>query len=419
MQSSIKRVELALQDLKQGKMIVLTDDPGRENEGDIIIAAEHITPETMNFLIRNGSGIVCVALTKDYLKRLNLPLMVTPNENTSTAGTPFTISVDANEGTTTGVSAADRVQTIQVILNEQSTPDDLLKPGHIFPLRANEDGVFARRGHTEGAVDLAKLAGCKSAAVLCEIMNPDGTMTRGEQLIQFAATHNLTLLSIEDIVNYRLHHEYMIGEEASASFPLEKYGTFKVTVVKEKFSSNEHVILSKERTHSNTVPLVRIHSSCLTGDLFASKRCDCHKQLHYSLQRISEEGGLLIYLNQEGRGIGLFNKIKAYALQEQGFDTVDANTELGLPVDSRKYVIAAHILRNLKINHVRLLTNNPNKVDDLKNYGVSHVDREAMPSFDHEYNHFYLKTKKLKLKHIIDFDLMSEINIASVGKGSL
>lgn len=413
MQSSIKRVETALQDLKKGKMIVLTDDPDRENEGDIIIAAEHITAETMNFMIRNGSGIVCIAMTKDYLKKLNLPFMVTPNENTSTRGTPFTISVDAKEGTSTGVSAADRTKTIQTILDEQSTQDDLIKPGHIFPLCANENGVLARQGHTEGGVDLAKLAGCKNAAVLCEIMNPDGTMARGQQLVRFATKHNLTLLSIEDIINYRLYHEYIIEEEeASATFPLEKYGIFTISVIKEKITGNEHVVLSKKGKESNNATLVRIHSSCLTGDLFSSKRCDCNKQLHYSLQRISEEGGVLIYLNQEGRGIGLFNKIKAYALQEQGYDTVEANAKLGLPIDSRKYIIAAKILRNLNISHIRLLTNNPNKLNDLKKYGLSQVDREPMPSFEHEYNQFYLKTKKLKLKHIIDFDNLCEKNSA-------
>lgn len=408
MQSHIERVENALRDLHQGKMIILTDDPGRENEGDLIMSAEHVTPEAMNFMIRNGSGIVCIAMTHDHLKKLDLPLMVPADANTSMRGTPFTVSVDAKDEITTGVSASDRVKTIQVMVNDHARPDDLVKPGHIFPLQAKTGGVFERQGHTEGAVDLVKLTGNKPAAVLCEIMNPDGTMTRGTQLNEFAKKHHLTMLSIDDIITYRLHHEYMIQDEASSCFPLEKYGQFKVSVLKEKYTGNEHVVLKKEVKNQNKPMLIRIHSSCLTGDMFASERCDCHKQLHYSLEHISKEGGMLIYLNQEGRGIGLFNKIKAYALQEKGYDTVEANTMLGLPVDSRNYYVAASILRKLEINHIRLLTNNPNKINDLKKFGIKTVDREIMPSFEHPHNQFYLQTKKIKLKHDIDLKVLGQ-----------
>lgn len=402
MQSQIDRVEAALQDLKQGKMIILVDDPERENEGDLIIAAEKITADDMNFLIRQGSGIVCVSLTAQQLSALHLPLMVPAHENSSARHTPFTLSIDAKEGITTGVSAADRVQTIQTLMQEPVNPNDLVKPGHIFPLQAKDGGVLERQGHTEGAVDLVKLAGLKPAAVLCEIMNPDGTMCRGEQLKQFSATHHIAMLSIDDIITYRLHQECVIADEASSQFSLDEYGMFNISVVREKYSHLEHVVLTKNIHTLTQPPLVRIHSSCLTGDLFASQHCDCHKQLHYSLQRISSEGGMLIYLNQEGRGIGLFNKIKAYALQEQGFDTVEANKELGLPVDARKYYVAASILRRFDIHHLRILTNNPNKIQDLKKYGIKEVIREPMPSFQHEHNQFYLQTKKFKLNHLIE-----------------
>lgn len=408
MQSHIERVEKALSDLKQGKMIILTDDPDRENEGDLIVSAEHATPENMNFMIRNGSGIVCIAMTKEQLKNLDLPLMVSADDNTSMRGTPFTLSVDAKDDITTGVSSADRAKTIQVMIADNTQPSDLVKPGHIFPLQAKNGGVFERQGHTEGAVDLVRLTGSKPAAVLCEIMNPDGTMTRGKQLDEFAKKHNISMLSIEDIMTYRLNHEYMIEEEASSLFPLEKYGKFKISVLREKYTGTEHVVLRKEGHTQNKPMLVRIHSSCLTGDMFASERCDCHKQLHYSLDLISKEGGMLIYLNQEGRGIGLFNKIKAYALQEKGYDTVDANLELGFPVDSRNYHVAASILRKLEISHIRLLTNNPNKMSDLKKFGIKTIDREIMPTFEQTHNHYYLQTKKTKLNHIIDIN--SDIN---------
>jgi 3,4-dihydroxy 2-butanone 4-phosphate synthase/GTP cyclohydrolase II len=276
----------------------------------------------------------------------------------------------------------------------------LVKPGHIFPLYAKEGGVLERAGHTEGAVDLMNLAGLKPAAVLCEVMSPDGTMTKGAQLIEFAKQHKIKILSIEEIISYRMLRENLIAEEISTELPIELYGSFMLTVIKEKITGIEHVVLEKKIKKSATT-LVRIHSVCLTGDLFGSLRCDCNKQLHYSLKRLGEEGGLLIYLNQEGRGIGLFNKIKAYALQEEGLDTIEANEKLGLPVDSRKYFIAANILRNHGINDVRLLTNNLAKVNDLKKYGIAKVELEAIPVFCNEHNKKYLHAKMLKLNHVM------------------
>lgn len=407
MQSCIERVEAALNDLRQGRMIIVTDNPDRENEGDFIIPAEKITPETMNFIIRNSSGIVCLSLFETQMKQLNLPFMVPPHENTSLRGTPFTISIDARHEVTTGVSAIDRVKTIQAVINDHAKPDDLDKPGHIFPLCAKSGGVLERPGHTEGAIDLARLAGFKPAAVLCEVMNADGAMAHGRQLEEFAKKHDLNILSIEDIIHYRRSHENLIEEEISTELPLESYGLFKLAVIKEKITGHEHVVLEKANTVFSEKTLVRIHSSCLTGDLFGSMRCDCKQQLHYSLQRISEEGGILIYLtNQEGRGIGLLNKIKAYALQEQGLDTIEANQQLGLPIDSRNYYIAANILRNRNINQVRLLTNNPVKVNDLKKYGIHDVEIEVMPAFCNQHNKDYLQTKKIKLNHSIDDDLI-------------
>jgi len=399
------RVELALEALRKGSMVILTDDPDRENEGDLIIPAETITSEKMNFIVRNGTGIVCIALPESRLQALNLPLMVEPGNNTTSNGTPFTVPVDAKTGTTTGVSAADRVTTVQCLLDEKTQPDDLVRPGHMFPLQAHKLGVLGRRGHTEGALDLAQLAGFKPAAVLCEIMNADGTMARGNQLTDFAHQHNLPILSIAELVHYRLSHENVIAESATAQLPIDHYGTFEITVIKEKINQTEHTVLFKQPVEATKPLLVRIHSSCATGDLFASRRCDCHQQLHHALQRIGQEGGMLIYLNQEGRGIGLLNKIKAYALQNQGFDTVEANQELGLPVDSRQYYIAANILRNANISAIRLLTNNPAKIAELTQYGIAQIEREIMPTFDDLHNQYYLKTKKEKLRHAINLDM--------------
>jgi 3,4-dihydroxy 2-butanone 4-phosphate synthase/GTP cyclohydrolase II len=391
MQTHISRVEAALEELRRGKMVILTDHPDRENEGDLIFPAEKITPEVVNFMIRNCSGIICLPLLTKQLRQLGLTYMVPPHDNTSSRRTPFTVSIEAKEGVTTGVSAADRARTIAVAVNDHASERDIVKPGHIFPLHAKEDGVLERAGHTEGAIDLVRLAGFKPAAVLCEVMNSDGTMTRGAQLQEFAEKNHLTLLAIEDLIAYRLTLENRIAEEVSTELPLENYGTFQITIIKEKISGSEHVVLTKNDIKATQPPLVRVHSSCITGDLLGS------------LQKIAEEGGILIYLNQEGRGVGLFNKIKAYSLQEKGMDTVDANKELGLPVDSREYYIAANVLRNRNITEIRLLTNNPLKISGLQKYGIAKVQQESMPIFCNQTNKSYLTAKKEKLNHLINF----------------
>lgn len=404
MQKINERIQQAIYDLQQGKMIILIDHPDRENEGDLIVPAEKITPDIMNFMIRQGTGIVCLSLTGEQIKKLDLPPMVPQQDNTSVRGTPFTISIDARDDITTGVSAADRTKTIEVAISDSVTPDQLVRPGHIFPLHAKDNGVLEREGHTEGAVDIVRLAGFKPAAVLCEIMNPDGTMAAGEELLAFAEKYQLNTLAISDILSYRLSQENLIEDEITTTVPLEEYGEFQMTVIKEKITHAEHIILKKNINTDNQPVLTRIHSSCATGDLFASERCNCHAELHYSLKRLQDEGGILIYLNQEGRGIGLLNKIKAYALQDQGLDTVEANEKLGLPIDARNYAIAACILRKCNINHVRLMTNNPDKIADLKKYGI-HVIRESLPIFLNKHNYHYLKTKKDKLNHFIHLNV--------------
>jgi 3,4-dihydroxy 2-butanone 4-phosphate synthase/GTP cyclohydrolase II len=399
MQSHIKRVQAALAELLLGKPIILTDDANRENEGDLVFPAEMITAEMMNFIIRHSSGVVCLALPESHLKKLQLPLMLAPEYNTSRCATPFSMSIDATHGITTGVSAGDRVKTIQAALAEHAVPDDLARPGHVFPLQARAGGVFERPGHTEGSIDVMKLAGLKPAAVIAEVMNPDGSVAKGDELKEFAAANQITILSIEDIIDYRLSQENLIGESATTILPLAKWGVFTATVIKEKYNHKEHMVLVNEKSNTGKPPLVRIHSACMTGDLFGSERCDCSQQLQYAMQKIQEEGGVLIYLNQEGRDIGLLNKMKAYALQDQGLDTIAANESLGLPADGRKYYIAANILRELNITTVRLLTNNPDKITGLQKYGVSDVQREPIVMLPNSHNKGYLETKRMKLAH--------------------
>lgn len=397
-------VEEALKELQLGKMIILTDNPERENEGDLVFPAEKITTQSMQAMIRNGSGIVCLSMAGTLLDQLNLPLMVAPHENTNQVGTPFTVSIEAKVGVSTGVSAADRAKTILAAVHPQARAEDLVRPGHVFPLRARDGGVLERAGHTEGSVDLMRLGGFRPAAVICEVMNADGTVAKGKQLQEFAEKQSLKMLAIEDLINYRLRHENQIEESVSTLLPIEHYGQFRLTVVKEKLNGKEHLVMENEKWKSSKSPLVRIHSACMTGDLLGSERCDCRHQLHYSLKRISEEGGLLIYLNQEGRGMGLFNKIKAYALQENGIDTVEANQLLGWPADSRRYYMAANILRNWGIRQVCLLTNNPHKMADLTQYGDVKVERIAMPVFANRHNEQYLQTKQAKLNHFINHE---------------
>jgi len=402
MKTYIDRVKQGIQALNDGKMIILVDHPDRENEGDVIVAAEKVTPEIVNFMLRHGSGIVCLSMVESQVKRLGLTNMVSPHDNSSSRGTPFLVSIEAKEGVTTGVSAADRAVTILTAMKDDAIEQDLVKPGHVFPLLAREGGVLERSGHTEGSVDLMKIANLKPAAVICELMNTDGTMTRGSQLIQFAKEHDLPVLSIDDIISYRMATEDLIAEQVTAQLPLDQYGQFDMTVIKEKYTGMEHVVLFKQPIDTKKPVLVRLHSSCMTGDLFGSKRCDCNQQLNYALKRIGEEGGVLFYLNQEGRGIGLLNKIKAYALQEQGLDTIEANQKLGVPVDSRKYNIAANVLRNWGIDHIRLLTNNPAKLQDLYVHGITQVEREPIPVFCNEHNRDYLQAKKDKLNHLME-----------------
>jgi 3,4-dihydroxy 2-butanone 4-phosphate synthase/GTP cyclohydrolase II len=326
--------------------------------------------------------------------------MLPPNQSNNRYNTPFALPVEAREGVTSGVSAADRTRTIQAIMHPQAKPEDLARPGHVYPLQAQPGGVLVRKGHTEGSVDIVRMAGFQPAAVICEAMHEDGTMVQGKDLIALAKKHDIPLLTIDDLIHYRLATENLIEDSAEAALPTEKYGDWQIRVIQEKYTQKEHTVLIKSVPDSaKATPLVRIHSCCLTGDLFGSLRCDCQKQLDYSMKRISEEGGLLIYLNQEGRGIGLFHKIRAYALQEKGRDTVEANLELGFPADSRNYYIVSSILREMGYQHIRLLTNNPKKISELKDCGFNNVEREAMPVFTNPHNQLYLSTKKDRLNH--------------------
>lgn len=402
MQKMLQRVEEALLALKNKRMVILTDDASRENEGDLIFPAECSDAAKINFMLRHCSGIICLALTAQQSDKLKLPLMVAAEQNTTKYRTAFTVSIEAKVGVSTGVSASDRAQTILTAIADDTTADDLARPGHVFPLRAHADGVLGRQGHTEGSVDLVQLAGFKPAAVICEVMNPDGTMCSGDDLTVFAHNHQIAMVSIADLIAYRLAKESQIAEEATTTLPLAGFGEFTVTAFKEKFTQKEHIVLQKRKDGcADQETLVRIHSSCLTGDLFGSLRCDCHDQLTYALKRISAEGGVLIYLNQEGRGIGIFNKIKAYALQEQGLDTIQANECLGFAGDTRRYYIAGHILQNLGINKIKVLTNNPEKLAYLNLCGYSNAQHEPMPVFCSNHNKHYLQTKITKLNHMM------------------
>jgi len=396
-----KSVEQALEDFAQGRMVILVDDEDRENEGDLALAAEKVTPELINFMAKFGRGLICLALTEEKLEELNLPLMVETRDNDSPFGTGFTISVDARQGITTGISAADRAQTILTAIREDAKPNDLVRPGHVFPLRAQKGGVLVRTGQTEGSVDLAKLAGLKPAAVICEIMNDDGSMARMGDLEVFAREHNLHIVSVADLIRYRLQSESLVRRASEAELPTE-YGEFKILVFDNDIDARHHVALVKGEIQSGEEVLVRVHSECLTGDSFGSLRCDCGPQLHRAMQMVEEAGkGVILYIRQEGRGIGLMNKIKAYHLQQQGLDTVEANEKLGFKPDLRDYGIGAQILVNLGVKKIRLMTNNPKKIVGLEGYNLEIVERVPIEMDPNQTNRSYLKAKKEKLGHLL------------------
>lgn len=395
-------IEEAIATLKSGRMIMLLDDENRENEGDLVIAAEFVTPEAINFMARYGRGLICLPMAEKLIDKLQLPMMATHNR--SPYGTSFTISIEAATGVSTGISASDRARTIKVAIDPDSGPLDIISPGHIFPLRAKPRGVLERTGQTEGSVDLMTLAGLTPAAVICEIINEDGTMSRRDDLALFSREHDIPMVTVRDLIDYRIRHEQLVQVAATSSIPMVKHGDFSMTVFTNSLDTVEHFSLIKTPPISNKVPLVRIHSECITGDVFGSCKCDCGGQLQQSLSLIAKEGGILIYLRQEGRGIGLANKLKAYALQEQGFDTVEANIELGFPADGRDYAIAFQILKFFGVDVLRLLTNNPKKVETLEKYGLTISERIPLMVPPTQANRQYLKTKQIKLGHLMTVD---------------
>jgi 3,4-dihydroxy 2-butanone 4-phosphate synthase/GTP cyclohydrolase II len=393
-------IEEAVADLKAGKIVIVVDDEDRENEGDFVALADGITPETINFMVTHGRGLVCTPISEEIAIKLDLAPMVAAN--TDSHGTAFTISVD-HVSTTTGISAQERAATVRELVNPDSVPSDFKRPGHIFPLIGKSGGVLRRAGHTEAAIDLANMAGSKSAGVICEIMKEDGTMARVPELIELAEKHNMKLITIKDLITYRNKTERMVKKEVEISLPTE-FGEFKAVGFSNILDDKEHVALVKGDISSDESVLVRVHSECLTGDVFGSNRCDCGPQLHAALSQIEKEGsGVLLYMRQEGRGIGLINKMRAYKLQEEGLDTVEANEQLGFAPDLRDYGIGAQILKELGIKKMRLLTNNPRKIAGLKGYDLEVTDRVALQMPTNENNEDYLKTKKSKLGHMLHF----------------
>jgi 3,4-dihydroxy 2-butanone 4-phosphate synthase/GTP cyclohydrolase II len=399
----LAKVRDAIDDIRKGRMLILVDDEDRENEGDFCFAAEHVTPEKINFMAKHGRGLVCLSMTDERLLELDFPMMV--EKNTSRFETAFTVSIDARKGITTGISAYDRAHTIRLVADDKAKPDDFVRPGHIFPLRAKPGGVLVRTGQTEGSVDLARLAGLKPAAVICEIMKDDGTMARMPDLEVFAEKHNMKIVAIKDLVAYRLQKESLVERVAEAVIPSPFGGEFRALVYRSVLDRTEHLAMVKGEFDPDEPALVRVHSECLTGDVFHSLRCDCGAQLIRAMEMIGEAGkGALIYMHQEGRGIGLANKIKAYALQEKGKDTVEANEALGLLPDLREYGIGAQILAHLGIRKLRMMTNNPKKIIGLKGYGLEVVERVPIIVEANQRNINYLRTKQQKMGHLLNLE---------------
>ena len=392
-------IEDAIAAIRAGKMVILVDEESRENEGDLVVAADFATADTINFMARFGRGLICLPMAEALIDKLDLPMMTSANR--SPYGTAFTVSIESATGVSTGISAQDRARTVQVAIDPNSGPQDIICPGHMFPLKAKSLGVLERKGQTEGSVDLARMAGLTPAAVICEIVNEDGTMSRREQLMAFAKEHSLLLVSIADLVEYRIKHEKLVDVVATTRLPIDRHGDFTMMLFSNDLDNAEHFALIKEPKAGNKVPLVRIHSECITGDVFRSQKCDCGAQLDQSLAYVAAEGGVIIYMRQEGRGIGLANKLKAYSLQDKGYDTVEANEQLGLPVDGRNYAIAYQIMKYLGIDAVRLLTNNPQKVAAFEQHGVKVVERIPVVVPATKENQAYLKTKQEKLGHML------------------
>ena len=399
MKYKFNTIDEALDDLREGKMIILVDDEDRENEGDLCIAAEKVTPEAVNFMAKYGRGLICLSLTTERVDALKLPMMA--DDNTSTFGTAFTVSIEARKGVSTGISVHDRAHTILTAINPKANPEDLARPGHIFPLRASPGGVLQRAGQTEGSVDLARLANLNPSGVICEIMNEDGTMSRVPELMKFAKKHDLKIITVKDLINYRLQKELLVHRMSDVHMPTS-FGTFRAIAYSNEVDRNLHIALVKGDIKPGDKVLVRVHSECLTGDVFGSRRCDCGEQLHKAMRKISQEGkGVVLYMRQEGRGIGLENKLKSYELQDNGLDTVEANIELGFKADLRDYGIGAQMLVDLGVRDMKLITNNPKKIVGLEGYGLRVVERVPLETPPNEKNIRYLKTKKKKLGHIL------------------